>query len=103
MGTQNTTDEVSVGELGGVFRKLYHFFLIRFYRIFRFFLKSWFVLLGLIIIGGIIGYFRMKDKSYPKKAELLVQINYDGDNCICNAVGFFYITIQEYVKLFLYI
>ncbi|HLS29345.1 MAG TPA: hypothetical protein VK021_00670 [Flavobacteriaceae bacterium] len=101
MGTQNTTDEVSVGELGGVFRKLYHFFLIRFYRIFRFFLKSWFVLLGLIIIGGIIGYFQMKDKSYPKKAELLVQINYGGANYIYNAVDLLSKKIQEKDTLFL--
>lgn len=86
MSKHNTADEVSVDELGGVFRKLYYFFLTRFYRIFRFFIKSWIIVLALIIIGGIIGYFQMKDKSYPKKAELLVQINYGSANHIYQAV-----------------
>lgn len=101
MSTQNTTDEVSVDQLGGVFRKLYHFFLIRIYRIFRFFIKSWYILLGLIIIGGVIGYFQMKDKSYPKKAELLIQINYGGAHYIYDAVDLLSNKVQEKDTAFL--
>ncbi len=95
MSKHNTADEVSVDELGGVFRKIYHFFLTRFYRIFRFFIKSWIIVLALILIGGIIGYFQMKDKSYPKKAELLVQINYESANHIYQAVDLLSKKINE--------
>lgn len=86
MSTQNTSDEVSFDELGGVFKKFYHFFLIHLYRIFRFFVKSWIILLALIIIGGVIGYFQTKNKVYPKKAELLIQINYKGANFVYEAI-----------------
>lgn len=86
MAQQNSSEEVDLGTIFGKLRDGYHGFLIFFYRFLQFLIRSWIVILLLIVCGIILGYFWDKGSQYSKETTLYVQINFDAANYIYDAV-----------------
>lgn len=49
-------------------------------------LKYWYVILILAIIGFAIGFYQMKDRVNPKKANVIVRINYELQSYVLNSL-----------------
>ncbi len=84
MATHNSSEEISIYDLGRGIKKIYHAILVGLYR---FFIKRWIVLLLLIIVGIALGFFSKKVIKPGKKTTLIVQLNYNSAHLIYNAVG----------------
>lgn len=82
---QQNSDELDIAQIVEKIKQGYHNLLIWIYNIFYFFMSKWVILLILIFVGGIAGYFLQSDKL-PKETELLVQINFDGVNYVYDAI-----------------
>lgn len=58
------------------------------YRLVAFLLKNWILIIGIIILGVILGYFLQdKDLKSPKEATALVRINFNTGSYVYNAVN----------------
>ncbi|HET8886114.1 MAG TPA: hypothetical protein VFM70_07165, partial [Salinimicrobium sp.] len=83
----NTSDEIELGALFNAIKSFFKRILILIYRAFRFILKSWLVILVLIIIGAIVGYFLQQENKGKKEAVLIVQTNFNSTSYVYNAVN----------------
>lgn len=85
--TTNSSEEIDLFYLfslvGNFFKKCF----IAAYRFIVFLLKNWIILLVLITVGVLAGYFLQKDTENPKEANALIRINFD-------TVGYVYNTID---------
>ncbi|MCT8339358.1 hypothetical protein MG296_04795 [Flavobacteriaceae bacterium TK19130] len=73
----NNQDEIDLGKVSASFRRSFNGFLAWIYETLMYFLKRWYIVLGIIVLGIVLGYF-MEQSTYPKKeTELLVAINYN--------------------------
>ena len=92
---QYKSDEIDIGfvyrKLGDAYKKL----LIKIYRLIQFVFNKWYIFLGLIAFGSIVGYFLDQTSLPSKEATLIVQINFDGSNYIYDAVEQLNGKIQE--------
>ncbi|PVW15147.1 hypothetical protein [Marixanthomonas spongiae] len=87
--TTNSSEEIDLFYLfrlvGNFFKKCF----IAAYRFILFLLKNWIILLALVIIGAVAGYFSQKNVKTPKEADVLTRINF-------NTVSYVYGTIDTY-------
>lgn len=95
MAQQNSSEEVDLGTIFVKAREGYHSFLISIYRGIQFLLRNWILILGIIIVGAVIGYFLDNQKNESKETTLLVQINFESANYIYNAIDQLNLKIQE--------
>ena len=49
-------------------------------------LKYWWIILALVLVGFGLGYYEMMDAAKPKKAKVVVRVNYQLQNYVLNAV-----------------
>ena len=85
-------------DLGQVYRKiggLYNGFLIRFYKSAQFVFKNWWILLGLMIAGIVLGNFQDANGGKAKETTLIVQINFGGSNYVYDAIDQLNTKIKE--------
>jgi|SRR5690606_12001871 len=83
---QHNSDEMDLGSLWGKIKEIQISILLFFYRTLRFFIKNWIILLGLVIIGILAGYFLDKNQRKSKEGSLIVQINFDASNYVYNSI-----------------
>lgn len=87
--TTNSSEEIDLFYLfrlvGDFFKKCF----IAAYRFIIFLLKNWIILLALVIIGAVAGYFSEKNNKTPKEAHVVTRINY-------NTVSYVYSAIDTY-------
>ncbi|HNP66397.1 MAG TPA: hypothetical protein PKH16_00700 [Aequorivita sp.] len=95
MAQQNSSEEVDLGTIFAKVRDGYHGLLISFYRGIQFLFRNWILILGIIIVGILIGYYLDNQKNTAKETTLLVQINFDSANYVYNAIDQLNMKIQE--------
>ncbi|MDP2686902.1 MAG: hypothetical protein Q8O62_06755 [Aequorivita sp.] len=95
MAQQNTSEEVDLGTIFGKVREGYHGMLISFYSGIQFLLRNWILILGIIILGVVIGYFLDNKKNSSNETTLLVQINFGSANYVYDAIDQLNVKIQE--------
>lgn len=91
---EHDSEELDIAKIMEKVKQGYHSFLIGAYNIFYFFVSRWIILLVLIVLGLVAGYFLQNDK-YSKETTLLVQVNFDGVNYVYDAVEQLENKIQE--------
>ncbi|HBY68422.1 MAG TPA: hypothetical protein DEG69_12095 [Flavobacteriaceae bacterium] len=87
--TTNSSEEI---DLFYLFRLVGDFFkncFIAVYRFIMFLLKNWIILLAIIILGAVAGYFLQKNDKTPKEASVLTRINF-------NTVSYVYSAVEVY-------
>jgi hypothetical protein len=98
--SQKNSDEIDLGLIFEKIKDMYHSFLVFLYGVFKFIVKSWIILLVLIIVGVVLGFL----KDSPEKARetnLIVQINGDAVNYVYDAVEQLQAKIKEKDTVFL--
>ncbi len=90
---QRDSEEIDLGTIFGKVRDGYHNFLIALFRGSRFLLRNWILILGIIVVGVVIGYFLEDKKS--NETTLLVQINFESANYVYNAIDQLNAKLQE--------
>tara|TARA_R100001369_G_scaffold92805_1_gene139966 strand:+ start:4699 stop:5694 length:996 start_codon:yes stop_codon:yes gene_type:complete len=99
--TTNSSEEIDLFYLfslvGNFFKKCF----IAAYRFIIFLLKNWIILLALIFVGVLAGYFLQKDVENPKEANALIRINFDTGNYVYNAIDLLNEKIENRDSLFL--
>lgn len=95
MTTQNSSEEISVGQLFGSLRRAYHSLLIKFYHLFQFLLRNWIILLALLIGGIVGGYFWNQNKKTKKETTLIVRVNYNSVDYVYNAVDQLFSKVKD--------
>lgn len=85
MVEQNSSEEIDLTAIFNGFRKQYHRFLVWLYRGIRFCLRTWYLILGIIVIGLLLGLFLEKENE-TKESTLIVQINFETIHQIYDAV-----------------
>ncbi|GAA0872752.1 hypothetical protein GCM10009117_18990 [Gangjinia marincola] len=101
MSDQQYNDEI---DLGVVFQKIkdgFKQFLIFIYSIIQFFLKYAIVIIVLLIVGAVIGYFLNKQAEPVKEATLVVHNNYDATSYVYSAVELLNRKVAERDSVFL--
>ncbi|MCH2489904.1 MAG: hypothetical protein MK211_07125 [Flavobacteriales bacterium] len=81
-----TTDEI---DLGLVFKKIgeqYRKFLLWLFHWFQFVLKHWIIILLIIILGAVAGYYWQKGSTGKNLATLIVQNNFDSTSYVYDAL-----------------
>ena len=73
---------------------MYHSWLVSLYQIFNFFVKSWIVLLVLIIVGATIGFVRTNDNP-ARETKLYVRVNDNSGAIVYDALNQLQLKIQE--------
>lgn len=98
---QNNSDEMDFSSLWERMKSIQASILLFFYRIVQFFIRNWIVILALIIIGIVAGYFLDKNKQLDKEGSLIVQINFDASNYVYNTVEYLNKKLSEGDTIFL--
>lgn len=83
--SQKSNDEIDLGVIFEKIKEGYYNFLVFLYGLFKFILKSWIIILVLIVAGVVYGFI----KDNPEKARettLLVQINGDAASYVYDAI-----------------
>jgi hypothetical protein len=99
--SQNASDEI---DLGVVFEKIKSFFrsiLIGIIQIFQFFWKHKFVLAGLLVIGGAVGYYVENNSEKVYKNEILIQPNFGSSDYLYSKVDILNLNIESKDSIFL--
>ncbi len=86
MAQQNSSEEIDLGTIWRKTRELSNDVLLFFYKLIRFLLKNWLIIIALIVAGIIIGYFLEKTGLKGKEGNLIVQINFDASNYVYNSI-----------------
>ncbi|WP_339652769.1 hypothetical protein [uncultured Maribacter sp.] len=85
--TQNSSDEIDLGQLfqliGKGFNAIFRFFL----RVFLYLKKNIFILIGLVILGLVIGYGLNKIISKRLKIEVIVKPQLESKNYLYDVIG----------------
>jgi|SRR5690625_77902 len=71
----HSEEEIDLRMIFSGFRKSYHNFLISIYRGISYMIRLWYVILGLVLLGVLLGY--LQKTSQAKEAHLIVQLNFD--------------------------
>jgi len=98
--TQNNSDEIDLGQLfqliGRGFSAIFRFIL----RVFVYFKKNIFILIGLIIIGLAIGFGLSKITSKKLKTEVIVKPQFESKNYLYDAINQIQANIESKDTLF---
>jgi len=99
--TTNSSEEIDLFYLfslvGNFFKKCF----IAAYRFIFFLLKNWIILLALIIVGVLAGYFLQKDVENSKEANALIRINFNTGSYVYDAIDLLNDKIKNNDSLFL--
>lgn len=98
---QNNSDEMDFGSLWERIKKIQTSILLSFYRVIRFFIKNWIILLALVIVGVLAGFILERNERKSKEANLIVQINFNASNYVYNSVKLLNKKIQDRDIIFL--
>jgi uncharacterized membrane protein (UPF0136 family) len=97
----STNDEI---DLFYLFKKLNEFFrscLIGAFRFLLFLKKNWIIILCLVLIGAIAGYFTQRNQVSSKKSSLIIRVNFNVANYIYNSVDLLNTKIANNDSIFL--
>ena len=83
---ENSQDEIDLSQLFSVLKKTAKRAVVLCIGLANSFLKRWKVILFLIIIGSVSGYFLEKKRAKTQESKILLRINFEGVNIIYNAV-----------------
>lgn len=92
--SKNNSEELDLNLIIDKIKGMYHSGLISLYRIFNFFVKSWIVLLVLIIVGATLGFFNTNDNP-ARETKLYVRINGNSGAIVYDALNQLQFKIQE--------
>jgi hypothetical protein len=91
---QSNSEELDLNMILNKVREVYHSTLISLYKIFTFFLKSWIVIVVLIILGATLGYFKTND-TLARETTLYIRVNGNAGGIIYDALNQLQFKIQE--------
>jgi len=97
--SSNSSDEMDLSDMFNYFKRGFYNFLKLCFKAIDFIIKVWWVILLLIVIGFVIGLLNKGDTKY--KSTLVININYDSEPYVYNAVQQFTNNIQERDSAFL--
>lgn len=81
----SSEEEIDLGMIFNGFRKSYHRFLVSLYRGAQYAIRWWFIVLGIIILGIILGFLLQKENT-NRETTLLVQLNFGSTYYVYNAI-----------------
>ena len=70
-------DEIDIRSIYNSFKEKWRSFLVLCYGAMLYVLKFWYIILVLIVLGVILGYFSQKNSKPEKTATILVKANFD--------------------------
>lgn len=97
----NSEDNVDLFFLFKKTNELYKSFLISIYKAIQFLLRNWMVLILLILVGIVLGYFSQKNYEEPKEANVLIRINFNTGRYVYNSVDLLNEKINNQDSIFL--
>ena len=92
--SKNNSEELDLSLIAEKIKGIYHSGLISLYQIFNFFVKSWIILLVLIIVGATLGFIRTNDNP-ARETKLYVRINDNSGAIVYDALNQLQFKIQE--------
>ena len=92
--SKNNSEELDLSLIAEKIKGMYHSGLISLYQIFNFFVKSWIILLVLIIVGATLGFIRTNDNP-ARETKLYVRINDNSGAIVYDALNQLQFKIQE--------
>lgn len=92
--SKNNSEELDLSLIAEKIKGMYHSGLISLYQIFNFFVKSWIILLVLIILGATLGFIRTNDNP-ARETKLYVRINDNSGAIVYDALNQLQFKIQE--------
>lgn len=92
--SKNNSEELDLSLIAEKIKDMYHSGLISLYQIFNFFVKSWIILLVLIIVGATLGFIRTNDNP-ARETKLYVRINDNSGAIVYDALNQLQFKIQE--------
>ncbi len=92
--SKNNSEELDLSLIAEKIKGMYHSGLISLYQIFNFFIKSWIILLVLIIVGAALGFIRTNDNP-ARETKLYVRINDNSGAIVYDALNQLQFKIQE--------
>lgn len=92
--SKNNSEELELSLIAEKIKGMYHSGLISLYQIFNFFVKSWIILLVLIIVGATLGFIRTNDNP-ARETKLYVRINDNSGAIVYDALNQLQFKIQE--------
>ena len=74
---QNNKDEIDLIQIFEAFKKTFIGFLVLLFNAWNFIIKKWIVIVSLLIIGVLLGYFLQSSYKPNKTAEVLLKVNFE--------------------------
>lgn len=99
MVTENK-DEIDLLKIIQIFKNILKKWVLLFFNALDFIFRNWIIVLGLIVLGLILGYFTQNNNKPSQKATVLLRVNFDAVNYLYSEVELFNKKIKEKDTLF---
>lgn len=86
MANKNSSEEIDLGVLFNGIKSFFKRILILLYRFIQFCLRSWKIILTLLILGMIGGYFWQENSQIKKETVLIVRTNFESTSYVYSAI-----------------
>tara|TARA_R110002126_G_scaffold54863_2_gene148122 strand:- start:52 stop:1044 length:993 start_codon:yes stop_codon:yes gene_type:complete len=98
--TQNSSDEIDLGQLFKLIGRGFNAIFLFFLRVFLYLKKNFFILVGLVILGFGVGYVLSKIITKRFKTEVIVKPQFESKNYLYNAIDEIQANIEAKDTLF---
>lgn len=83
---QNNVDEIDLGAVFGLFKNAFNKLLVQVFKVIRFIIKNWIVVVILTIIGVGLGGYSDYNSKPNQEAKALIKINFDAVKYVYNEI-----------------
>ncbi|WP_151892792.1 hypothetical protein [Patiriisocius marinistellae] len=87
MATNTTNDEIDLGYLFEKINNTFKNIAIGIYNGIQFIIRNWYIVLGIIIAGVLLGLFKEKDSLPSKRAKIIIRTNFNTAEYTYNAIN----------------
>lgn len=99
--SSTSNDEIDLKYTYQQFKKVLHGIVRLLFNALDFIISKWYIVLGLLVAGVVLGYFADADDTLNKEAKVLVQANFESGEALYNAVEVLNLKLEEGDESFL--